>query len=162
MFSAYRRWIIALGGAIVLLGLVQLALGPGKGAQATPPADPALPSGGVQLFQWSDEDVDLDNPEPGVAEWQTGDLNSGNSEYHEGEVVPFRLDIGPGIDAGPYQFSVCRDFSRGTKKAYLFLDDFNTDRKIPAGTTPAGRRLVVDSGTARSRRQRPCGRRRRR
>src|SRR3989441_1153805 len=94
-------------------------------AQATF-TDAALPSN-VKLQQW--ETLPTGN-------WTTGSLGSSNSDYAEGEVVPFRLDVGGLATSGnPYTFSVCRDFQSGTKRGYLFLAPFNTSRAAAPGGT---------------------------
>jgi len=94
-------------------------------AQATF-TDAALPSN-VKLQQW--ETLPTGN-------WTTGNLGSSNSDYAEGEVVPFRLDVGGLATSGnPYTFSVCRDFQSGTKRGYLFLAPFNTSRAAAPGGT---------------------------
>src|SRR5256712_558570 len=88
--------------------------------------DAALPSN-VKLQQW--ETLPTGN-------WTTGTLGSSNSDYAEGEVVPFRLDVGGLATSGnPYTFSVCRDFQSGTKRGYLFLAPFNTSRAAAPGGT---------------------------
>jgi len=83
-----------------------------------------LPSGNVKLEQW--ETIPSGN-------WITGNLGSSNSDYNEGEVVPFQLTIGHQVDAGSYEFSVCRDYENGTRRGYLFLDVFNTSRAALPG-----------------------------
>src|SRR2546428_4288809 len=88
--------------------------------------DAALPSN-VKLQQW--ETLPTGN-------WTTGNLGSSNSDYTEGEVIPFRLDVGGLATSGnPYTFSVCRDFQSGTKRGYLFLALFNTSRAAAPGGT---------------------------
>jgi len=85
-----------------------------------------LPSS-VGLQQWETKPA---------ADWVNGNLGANNSDYSEGETVPFQLDVG-GLSTGgnPYTFSVCRDFSNGTKRGYLFLAPFNTSRLAdPSGT----------------------------
>ena len=58
----------------------------------------------------------------GLQQWETkpaadfvnGNLGANNSDYSEGESVPFQLDVGGLSTAGnPYTFSICRDFSNG-------------------------------------------------
>jgi hypothetical protein len=94
-------------------------------AQATF-TDAALPNS-VKLQQW--ETLPTGN-------WTTGNLGTNNSDYSEGEVVPFRLDVGGlGTSGNPYTFSVCRDFQSGTKRGYLFLAPFNTSRAAAPGGT---------------------------
>src|SRR5256712_1298247 len=88
--------------------------------------DAALPSN-VKLQQW--ETLPTGN-------WTTGNLGSSNSDYTEGEVIPFRLDVGGLATSGnPYTFSVCRDFQSGTKRGYLFLAPVNTSRAAAPGGT---------------------------
>jgi hypothetical protein len=64
------------------------------------------------------------------------------------------LEIGDKVDPGSYEFSVCRDYQNGTKRGYLFLDAFNTNRAAdpgPGGTpTPpykgfSGVNATIDS-----------------
>ncbi|TLY21390.1 MAG: hypothetical protein E6K68_06295 [Nitrospirae bacterium] len=86
--------------------------------------DAPLPNS-VQLTQWGTVPS---------GDWQTGNLGTSNSDYKEGEAIPFRLDVG-GVAAGTYTFSVCRDFSNGTKRGYLFLAPFNTSRAATPGGT---------------------------
>ncbi|HEV8263632.1 MAG TPA: Ig-like domain repeat protein [Gemmatimonadales bacterium] len=94
-------------------------------AQATF-TDAALPNS-VKLQQW--ETLPTGN-------WTTGNLGTNNSDYSEGEVVPFRLDVGGLATSGnPYTFSVCRNFQSGTKRGYLFLAPFNTSRAAAPGGT---------------------------
>ena len=80
----------------------------------------------------------------GLQQWETkpaadfvnGNLGANNSDYSEGESVPFQLDVGGLSTAGnPYTFSICRDFSNGTKRGYLFLASFNTSRAADPGGT---------------------------
>src|SRR5205085_8690303 len=89
--------------------------------------DTPLPSS-VKLQQWETM------PTPGS--WITGNLGTGNSDYKEGETVPFRLDVGGLATSGnQYTFSVCRDYENGPQRGYLFLAPFNTSRAaIPGGT----------------------------
>ena len=86
--------------------------------------DAPVPSN-VQLYQWETL------PSGG---WITGNLGSHNSNYSEGEIVPFRLDVsGLATSGNPYTFSVCRDVTNGTKKGYTTLQLFNTSRLASAG-----------------------------
>src|SRR3989442_6241759 len=88
--------------------------------------DAPLPSN-VQLRQWETKPT---------GNWITGNLGTNNSDYEEGETVPFQLDVGGLSTSGnPYTFSVCRDFQSGTKRGYLFLAPFNTSRAAAAGGT---------------------------
>lgn len=78
--------------ALAVAAIVLLAgVGP---LQASGPS--TLPSS-VKLEQWETQ------PDGG---WITGALQQNNSDYMEGEAVPFRLEIPSKIDAGVYQFSV--------------------------------------------------------
>src|SRR3989449_1030933 len=88
--------------------------------------DAPLPSN-VQLRQWETKPT---------GNWITGNLGTNNSDYEEGETVPFQLDVGGLSTSGnPYTFSVCRDFQSGTKRGYLFLAPFNTRRAAAPGGT---------------------------
>jgi len=84
-----------------------------------------LPSN-VKLQQWETK------PQGG---WITGALNSNNSDYVEGQVVPFRLEIPANVNADSYQFSVCRNYEDGTRRGYLYHAPFNTDRPADPGGT---------------------------
>ena len=79
----------------------------------------------ASLQQWSD----VGNS------WQGGSLNDGNSNYSEGDVVPYRLDLTHNnIQNGTsYTFSICRDYANGSVKGFLNLATFNTDRAATAG-----------------------------
>src|SRR5713101_7031107 len=75
----------------------------------------ALPSS-VQLYQWET------SPSGG---WITGNLGDHNSAYHEGDTVPFRLDVS-GLAADTYLLPICRDFVNSSIYGYLTLKPFNT------------------------------------
>ncbi|MBW6441420.1 hypothetical protein K0B04_00735 [Patescibacteria group bacterium] len=67
----------------------------------------------VKLYQWETKDS---------GKWITGNLGTSNSDYREGEVVPFQLEIGKVSTANnPYKFSVCRDYEDGDKRGYYQL-----------------------------------------
>jgi len=88
--------------------------------------DTALPSS-VKLQQWETRPS---------GKWITGALGSSNSDYSEGETVPFRIDAGTRPTSGnPYTFSVCRDYENGTKKGYISLQPFDTSRSATPGGT---------------------------
>ena len=84
----------------------------------------SLPSN-IQMSQW--KTVPTGN-------WITGSLGSSNSDYVEGQVVPFQLDLGD-LASGTYRFSICRDYSNGSKRGYLFLSPYSTSRSASAGGT---------------------------
>jgi hypothetical protein len=74
--------------------------------------DSPLPNS-IKLEQWETQ------PSGG---WVTGNLGSSNSDYKEGETIPFRVDAGKlDILGNPYTFSVCRDFENSTKRGYINL-----------------------------------------
>lgn len=80
------------------------------------------------LKQWSDVSLD----------WITGILNDSKSNYAEGEVVPFLLDLdAPQITEQAYTFSICRGYDDSTVRGYLNLAAYNTSRNpdIPAAIT---------------------------
>ncbi|HVN33294.1 MAG TPA: kelch repeat-containing protein, partial [Thermoanaerobaculaceae bacterium] len=93
-----------------------------QGAAATL-ANPALPDG-VKLEQWETQPS---------ANWTPESLGTSNSDYEEGETVPFRLDVG-GL-TGSYDLSICRDWDNGTHRGYLYLTPFNTSRPADPGGT---------------------------
>jgi hypothetical protein len=81
-----------------------------------------------------DADVNLDqcaNDEPGTppCEWQNGDLNGNNSEYAEGDVVPFRLAI-ERLDPGEHTIHLNYDFTAQGHKAYDFLATYNATEMV--------------------------------
>ncbi|MDD5415869.1 MAG: hypothetical protein PHE48_02575 [Candidatus Daviesbacteria bacterium] len=80
----------------------------------------------TKLYQW--ETIPSGN-------WITGALNSSNSNYLEGETVPFELDLGKISTSGnPYTFSICRDYQSGSHFGYISLQLFNTSRAaVPDG-----------------------------
>ena len=108
--------------AAVALG-IGVAVATSSGVHAAGPG--TLPSS-VKLEQWKTK------PQGG---WTTGALNHNNSDYFEGEVVPFRLTIPSKVGAGSYQFSVCRNYDNGARRGYLYHAPFNTDRAADPGGT---------------------------
>jgi len=59
-------------------------------------------------------------------DWQNGNLNSSNSNYAEGESVPYRYEI-TGLPASPgtHTFKIQYDFAKSGKKAFDFLTKYN-------------------------------------
>jgi hypothetical protein len=108
---------LAVAAVVLLAGVGPL--------QASGPA--TLPSS-IKLQQW--ETIPQGN-------WITGALQGNNADYMEGEAVPFRLVIPSKIDAGSYQFSVCRNYDDGARRGYLYIAPFNTDRPATPGGTIA-------------------------
>ena len=109
--------------ALLVAATVAVALVLPAVANAAP-----LPSS-VKLAQWE--------PSPnGSDAWITGNLGSGNSDYKEGESIPFRLDVG-GVSAGSYTFSICRNYTKTangvTAFGYLSLTAFNASRAAVPG-----------------------------
>lgn len=92
----------------------------------------------IDLDQWADETP---------AQWQNGNLNAGNSNYHEGESVPFRLTI-TGLNNGTTQKVRIRyDYTKFGKNAYDYLTTYNYSRTptgIPVGT-PASYNIPTDA-----------------
>jgi hypothetical protein len=68
----------------------------------------------VNLDQWASLD----------RAWQNGNLNSNNTRYPEGGIVPFRIAI-EGLTAGAHTIRVQYDFTAGGHKAYDFLATYN-------------------------------------
>jgi len=107
---------------IVALGLAGLtALVASASLQAAGPEN--LPSN-VKLEQWETQ------PQ---GNWITGALNENNSDYAEGETVPFRLVVPQQVDPGTYEFSVCRNYDDGERRGYLYHSPFDEDRPADAG-----------------------------
>ena len=69
--------------------------------------------------------------------WVTGTLNANNSDYKEGETVPFRLELGTlTLTGNPYTTSICRDYQLGNGVfGYTTLQPFNTSRAATPGGT---------------------------
>ena len=79
----------------------------------------------VKLEQWETK------PDGG---WITGALQQNNSDYFEGEAVPFRLEIPSKIDAGVYQFSVCRNYEDGSAPRRSVRAVQHRSTREPGGT----------------------------
>src|SRR5262245_32646884 len=113
-------------GRFTLLALVvflaYLAVTHFTTASATP-----LPTGGVKLLGWQTVPS---------GSWITGTLQGSNSDYAEGETVPFELDIGTLNTSGnPYTFSICRDYQNPPSFGFTTLKPFNNSRAaVPSGT----------------------------
>jgi hypothetical protein len=69
--------------------------------------------------------------------WIQGTLQANNSDYAEGETVPFRLDLGTLQTSGnPYTAKICRDYQLATGVfGYTTLQPFNTSRAATPGGT---------------------------
>ena len=108
--SRQRRWVTGGIGALGVSGLI-------LGGFASPASAAGLP-GNVDLEQWASVN----------SNWVTGDLGlsgANASNYTEGDVVPFRLDVTT-AGAGTFGFSVCRDYMNGAVRGYLSLQPYNT------------------------------------
>ncbi|MDO8611616.1 MAG: hypothetical protein Q7R32_02190 [Dehalococcoidia bacterium] len=75
------------------------------------------------LAQWADVDAD----------WQFGNLNSNNSAYHEGEAIPYLLQVDNADIGAVYEFQLRYDCDKGGVNAFDFLTRYDRDR----GTDPA-------------------------
>ena len=68
--------------------------------------------------------------------WIQGTLNANNSDYKEGETIPFRIELGTLATSGnPYTANICRDF-RDTNTliyGYTTLKPFDTSRAAAPG-----------------------------
>ena len=72
----------------------------------------------------------------GAGAWITGTLNANNSNYKEGETVPFRIELGTLATSGnPYSAAICRDYQTGNVFGYTQLLPFNTSRAATPGGT---------------------------
>ena len=89
----------------------------GPPATAAPPPHPATQ---LRLFQWSDSN----------ATWRFGNLNPQNSDYHEGEGVPFLLRIDNADPDRTYTFDIRYDCSHLGINGYDFLSRYDRDRGI--------------------------------
>ena len=70
---------------------------------------------GSNLDQWANDG----------AVWQNGSLHGGNSSYHEGQGIPFRVGY-EGLEGGSsHSFVIEFDFSRATIHGYDYLVDYN-------------------------------------
>jgi len=106
---------LALAAVVLIIGVTSLeAAGPST-----------LPSS-VKLEQWKTKPA---------GNWITGALQNNNSDYIEGETVPFRLEIPSKINAGSYRFSVCRNYADGARRGYLAIAPYNTSRPATPGGT---------------------------
>ncbi len=109
------------GLALLVLMVILLPL-PSQGARGSPAE---APSTQFTLSQWSD----VQN------QWQNGDLNAQNSAYHEGQSVPFKIDITNAEPGTTYTFGVHYDCNRSGASSYDFLTRYNRDR---SPTAPSG------------------------
>ena len=69
--------------------------------------------------------------------WINGTLNANNSDYKEGETIPFRIELGTLNTSGnPYTAKICRDYQQpdGTS-GYTTLQPFDTSRAATPGGT---------------------------
>lgn len=81
---------------------------------------------GVNLDQFQNG-----HPPPTGANWANGSINAQNSEYHEGQSIPFRYFI-TGVEAGStHFFTINWEYKKGGKAAYDYLTSF--DRSYAAG-----------------------------
>jgi hypothetical protein len=70
-------------------------------------------------------------------DWINGTLNANNSDYKEGETIPFRIELGTLDPSGnPYTAKICRDYQQpdGTS-GYTTLQPFDTSRAATPGGT---------------------------
>ena len=71
-----------------------------------------------------------DESPSGPGGWTTGNLGGSNSNYAEGETVPFQIEVS---GTGTGTLIVCRDYQNGADFGYLFLDAYNTSRSATPG-----------------------------
>ena len=119
------RWLTLAASAIVVSLLAVAAgllLGFGGGSN-----EYASAAGGgstqFRLAQWADVD----------AAWQFGNLNSNNSAYHEGEAIPYLLEVDNAVIGTTYDFQLRYDCDKDGINAFDFLTRYDRDR----GTGPA-------------------------
>ena len=103
------------------------ATGPVSGVATTTFTDGPVPAN-VSLLTWKTSPS---------GDWIQGTLNANNSDYAEGETVPFRLELGTLATSGnPYTAPVCRDYQLASGVfGYTILQPFNTSRAATAGGT---------------------------
>jgi hypothetical protein len=59
-------------------------------------------------------------------DWQNGNINASNSLYGEGQVVPYRFEIGGlPMSSGTHTFEIEYDFSKSGPKSFDFLVNYN-------------------------------------
>jgi Prealbumin-like fold domain len=110
------------------------ATGAVSGTATTTFTDAVLPAGNVQLTNWTTTGGQANS-------WITGTLNTTNSDYKEGEVVPFRVEMGSqvGSSLNPVYAPVCRDYfttqSGSNAYGYTQLLPLNTSRSADPGGT---------------------------
>ncbi len=82
-----------------------------------------------------------------TGKWIEGTLNAQNSNYKEGDVVPFVIDMGTLPTSGnPYYAPVCRDFLTSGVYGYSYIDDFNASwPSTVLGTEPSLPATITDS-----------------
>lgn len=120
--SALRSVYALILLALALLGSLVFVLDSGGRPPATAAPRPH-PATQFRLFQWSDSN----------ATWQFGNLNPQNSDYHEGEGVPFMLRIDNANPNSTYTFDIRYDCSHLGINGYDLLSRYDRDR----GTAPA-------------------------
>ncbi len=137
-------------GLNLIVGLVMVANLSYVGAWSVPAAHAATTNSNVNLDQYANGKL----TPPGTAEWQNGNLNSNNSHYVEGEVVPFRLSV-TGLSAGTHTIHLNYDFTSGGIYSYDYLANWNqtenpdvcdslTGFSTTCATTPASAAIPVD------------------
>ena len=105
-----------------------MAIGSISGIANTTFTDSTLPSS-VKLRNWETKPT---------GNWVTATLGTSNSDFKEGETVPFQLDLGNlNSSNNPYYAPVCRDYYNSTSGPYGYttLQTFDTSRSaVPGGT----------------------------
>ncbi len=96
---------------------------------------PTAAAGGAGLNVDVDQCGNLATP----CTWQNGNLNSSNSAYAEGDVVPFRLAI-ENLPAGSHTIHLNYELISGGHVAYDFLARYDTTETVNICATGGGAR----------------------
>ncbi len=73
-----------------------------------------------------------------AATWANGNINSSNSCYSEGDVVPYRYFVTGIADTNTHMFTIQYEFTKAGKHAFDYLTDFNATEAGPLGTIGGG------------------------
>src|SRR3989304_3456363 len=119
------RWLTLAAGAVIVSALAIAAWAMFGLAGGGKEYASAAGGGSTQfrLARWADGDAD----------WQFGNLNSNNSAYHEGEAIPYLLEVDNAVVGTTYNFQLRYDCDKDGINAFDFLTRYDRDR----GTGPA-------------------------
>jgi uncharacterized repeat protein (TIGR01451 family) len=115
-----RRLMIGTGATLLLILAMLIAVLP-----ATSPADVAL----AVPASIQDQHQQLQN-KVGSVEWANGNINSSNSDYWEGDVVPYRYEVINLPGSTDVYIEIHYDFTKGGKHAFDFLANYNLTESV--------------------------------